>query len=172
MYIYVYIRLWDTVSCSIYLSSCRSIHIVSQQDTRNYTNQVKSYIQQRITSSLMPNSHSLHSCNMYDINTWTIEKQKGPQTTSFLKAWKYLFPCSTASSPHPLGIGVSFGMPEIHPGRLTWNPKMMVWKMIFLSNRWSLGSMSIFRGVLKNVGPQQDPRNLQQDPPTERTGLI
>ena len=36
----------------------------------------------------------------------------------------------------------------LHPGRLTWNLKMMVWKMIFrISIGWILGSMWIFRGV-------------------------
>ena len=37
----------------------------------------------------------------------------------------------------------------IHPWNLTWNLKMMVWKIIFLSklNGWLVGSMLIFRGV-------------------------
>ena len=37
----------------------------------------------------------------------------------------------------------------LHPGRLTWNLKMMVWKMIFrISIGCFLGSMLIFRGVV------------------------
>ena len=37
----------------------------------------------------------------------------------------------------------------LHPGRLTWNLKMMVWKMVFrISIGCFLGSMLIFRGVV------------------------
>ena len=35
----------------------------------------------------------------------------------------------------------------LHPGRLTWNITMEVWKMIFLFNCVIVGSMLIFRGV-------------------------
>jgi len=31
---------------------------------------------------------------------------------------------------------------DVHPGRLTWNLKMMVWKMIFLYN-WVIGRFHV-----------------------------
>ena len=34
----------------------------------------------------------------------------------------------------------------LHPGKLTWNPKMEIWKMIFLFNWVIFGSMFIFEG--------------------------
>ena len=40
---------------------------------------------------------------------------------------------------------------NLHPGRLTWNLKMMVWTMISSSRGAFSGSMLIFRGVFETA---------------------
>ena len=53
----------------------------------------------------------------------------------------------------------------IHPGKLTWNPTMKVWKMIFLFN-WFIFSfkMLIFRGVIcMRSSPLKHPQDFHQN---------
>ena len=42
----------------------------------------------------------------------------------------------------------TFLLYKIHPGRLTWNIIMEVWKIISFINGWFVGSMLIFQGVV------------------------
>ena len=55
-------------------------------------------------------------------------------------------------------VGASLGGFRIHPGRLTWNLKMMVWKIIFLS-KWVICRFQplIFQGVpIKPLGVEEE----------------
>ena len=55
-----------------------------------------------------------------------------------------------ATPPEGLGEMSEKSRPiYIHPRKLTWNPKMMIWKMCFsFSNGWFSGSMLNFGGVI------------------------
>ena len=51
----------------------------------------------------------------------------------------------------PLHTRVQWFLGKLLPAKLTWNPIMEVWKMIFLCNWVILGSMLIFQGVANTV---------------------
>ena len=64
-------------------------------------------------------------------------------------AWVDYFSQEFDSTKMSLLSSDFWGCLRIHSGKLTWNPKMEIWKMISFSFLigWSLGSMLIFRGV-------------------------
>ena len=72
-------------------------------------------------------------------------------TSLHQKKTKFLVVCYTITCNRKvMNRDVKLKNPSLHPGKLTWNPKMEVWKMMFLFN-WVIFRFHVnFQGVQKS----------------------